>query len=125
VEQIKLRLGNSILKDAPEADIQIKRFKIMNTRLRSLRDGKIPRLYHDSVVGLRYVLRCEEQVINFLVDEDVVTLDVVFIHIGGGSSAKEVLDLVGTFNSLVRLQVMNWLIEKARPSRSYERLRRR
>jgi hypothetical protein len=33
------------------------------------------------------VLRCEEQVIDFLVDEDVVTLDVVFIHIEAGRRA--------------------------------------
>jgi len=42
-----------MLQDAPEADIQIKRVKIMNALLQSLRYGKSPWLYRDSVVGLR------------------------------------------------------------------------
>jgi hypothetical protein len=82
----------------------------MNALLQPFRDGKVPRLYYESVIGLRGVLRHEEQVVNFFVNEDVVTLDVVFIHVEAGSGAKEVLYLAGAFNSLVWLHVMNWLV---------------
>ncbi len=40
----------------------------------------------------------------------VLTLDVVFIDVQAGSSAKEMLYLLRAFNPLVWFQVMNWLV---------------
>jgi hypothetical protein len=56
------------------------------------------------------MLRHEAEVRNCLVDQDVVTLDVVFIKVEASGGAKEMLDLVRAFNPLVWLQVANRLV---------------
>src|ERR1700730_18524887 len=81
----------------------------MNTLLQSLGNGKVPGLYSDSVIGLRRVLGYEEQIDCFLVDELVVTLDVLFIDVQAGSGSKKMLYLVRALKPFVWLKVMNWL----------------
>jgi hypothetical protein len=55
------------------------------------------------------VLRHEQQICYFLVDELVETLDVVLIDVYFGSGSEETLDLVSALDMLVGLEVVDWL----------------
>jgi hypothetical protein len=52
------------------------------------------------------VLRHEQQIGYFLVDEIVTTLDVLFINIQPGSSSEKMLNLMRALNVLIGFQIM-------------------
>jgi len=109
VGEINLRLWNCLVQNALEPDIEVEFLEGVGALLKPLGDGKVARFYRDSVVALCGVMGYEQQVCYFVVDELVVTLDVLFVDVQFSGGPEEMLDLVGALDTLVRFEVMHWL----------------
>ena len=78
---IERRPRGQILQDWREFDVSIDFTELVDALLKALGNGQIPRLKYVAVVRLRGGLAHEQQVVQLLVDEFLVTLEIVFVDV--------------------------------------------
>jgi len=80
-----------VLQDRAELDLGIDAAEGVDALLQALGDGQVPGLDDVAAVGLRSCLPDEEQVVELVVDEVLVTLEVVLVRVQARCGAEEML----------------------------------
>jgi hypothetical protein len=87
--EIALWLWNDAVEYALKSNIDVERFKGLNTLLKALGEGKVWLLDGNSSIGFCGVQSHDEQVDNLLIDEVVITPEVFFIDLQTGSREEK------------------------------------
>ena len=95
---IERRSRGQILEDWREFDVCIDFAKLVDALLKALCNRQIPRLKYVAVVRLRSGLAHEQQVVHLLVDELLVTLEIVFVDVDARGETEEPLELGDTYH---------------------------
>src|SRR5688572_28840245 len=90
---IERRLRGQTLENWGEFDVSIDSTKLVDALLKAFGNGHIPRLKNVAVVRLRRRLAHEQQVVQLLVDELLVTLEIIFVDVDASRETEEPLEL--------------------------------